>query len=433
MAISQLPSSPSGEITHGQARVKINEIASVVNAGLADSVVILKTAADFNRTWSSTIAYFIDGDIDLTGSGFNCEIPAGGVTIKGFGYKTSRVSCSDDDYDLFTAPLGGCGGFILDGFAIEITGSNSRVYGALTASSSFEAIELYGINYENCTSRGEIIGFRQVFASGIGLIGGTPEITLSGAMNGYKIVNSNALGLSDMTALYKAGTGLVFSDRFSTNMKVNLPAIGAFADFSESNFADDLLFEINDATFRRQGVEDATSTTIIPNITEKSVKSKWSNMTGLPDTQKYLRAKITTEIATSLPNINEYQVLAGTFTVDDESHFSMPNNGEFAHITGYDFVDITGSISLTGTKNDLLDLRIVKSDDNFATFTVVNHLQSRVNDYVGPIDTAKFDINFGTPASKIDKFRMEVERKDGSSGTSVTALLDSFIKFSKNG
>lgn len=410
----------------------VNSILSWIESSTKKQRIIVNEPADLGGSIDSTKEYYIDGVIDMTGSGVSAFIPAEGMTISGAGYKVSKIKCTDANYHLFKSPLGGCGGFIFKNVAFEITGENSKVYGDLTPSSNFEAIELYNVNYENCVSLGKITGFRQVFASGIGFTGGTPELELDGTMNGYKIVQSNALQLSNLTALFKAGPSLIFTGRFSTNIKCNLPAVGAFADFTEANFADDELFEINDASFTRSNAVDYESTTIIPNITQKSLKSKWSNVTGLPSTQKYLLADILApadEVVTSLPNADEYTFLNGSFTVIDSSHFEMSSNGIFKKLTGYDWVKISGDIIVEGTANDLLDLRIIRSSDGFSTFDVVRHIPRRVNNDVGPSDSAVFPFKFGAKGAKGDEFGIQIERKAGSSGTSVTMKAGSFIDF----
>ena len=449
MAVITLPPSPSpGSYTHQAVREKINEIigqsnnnesnitplqasVSALLAKDADSVVIVKSPSDLSGALDSTKAYFIDGVIDFTGTGLNIEVPAGGLSLFGFDFDVSQILCSDNSYTLFTSPVGGCGNLKISRMSLGVTGSGSNVH-TLTSLSGFEAVELGAVNYVNCTSRGELTGFRQVFETGCGFIGGTPELTLSGTMSGVKTASTIALNMSNFTALYKTGTALSFTGRFATDIKCDLPAVGAFADFYPSNFAADELFEIASASITRQGVADATSTTVIPNITSSSVKSKWSNSSGVEGTQKYLRAAVTTEVTTNLAVIDTYYPLLGTFTVDDSSHISMPANGEFELLTGYDALNIFADIELDGVAGEVIDVRVTKSTDGGATYpTQVNHMKRVIANFSGPSDDrASFTIAFLERFAKGDRFRFEAENTT-TGGSAVTMLIDSYVAVSK--
>lgn len=413
---------------HPHVRDKQNEIIDQVNLTTRSNTVVVNQASDLSGPLDSTKEYFINGIIDM--SGVSIEVPVGGLSLNGANFNASGLICADDDYDLFTSPAGGSGDLVMQDFGITITGANSRVYGDLQSATGFNAIEIRAVNYYSCTSLGNIINYRQVLETGTGRFNGTPELTLTGAMNGYKLVETIALGMSNLTALFKAGAGLVFGGRFSTNINLNLPAVGAFADFTSANFTNNESFEISNATMRRLGVVDPSDTAIIPNITGADDKAYWRDNTGIRNTQKYLRSAVTAEIATPIAVINTYYPILGTFTVDDSSHVDMPANGQFRIRTGSDAYMVTGEISVTGTAGDVVDIRMTVSTDDGATFpTQVTHIRRVINNLVGPRDVAFFPVNFTVILNAGDRIRFEIENKTATN--TVTMELDSFIALNK--
>ena len=61
--------------------------------------------------------YFLDGVIDLTGSGVSLKPPKNGTaSISGYDFRTSALKCSDNNYTLFTNDGSSCGTILIDKF-----------------------------------------------------------------------------------------------------------------------------------------------------------------------------------------------------------------------------------------------------------------------------------------------------------------------------
>lgn len=370
--------------------------------------------------------YVIDGVIDLTGTGVSIEIPAGGMNIRGLGIGVSGLVSTEDNYTMFTSAAGGSGTIFGAQYYVTTSGTNSQVYD-LTDATGFNAFEFNAVNYIDCTSLGEINGYRQGLEVGTGRLGGTPELTLSGSWGGgYRISTSIAFNMSNFTSLFKAGAGFVYGGRFITDMNCNMPATGALIDFAPSNITNDESLIIDGAYVQRLGVLDASDTTLYPNIDHTSVKSNWGNNTGLPNTQKYIKLVCTAETATTIAASSTYYPLAGTMTVQSAVQFDSPTNGQIRLLTGNGLYDISGTVQIKGTAGDLIDIRVTKSTDNGSTFpTVINHIQLEIANLAGPNDFATYSINFSNSLKKNDRIRIEVE--NNTAPRNVTMSTESFL------
>lgn len=402
------------------------------SGSLTNQVIIKQSNFDqiLGEGLQSGVEYFVDGLIDLTGSGLSIEYPQGDLVLRGFSLAISGFKCTDNNYTLCTSPVSGSGNIFDYDMFYEISGTNSKVYD-IVADTGFEAIEHNNINFNNCTSLGVIDNYRQGLEIGTGRFGGSPELELKGTwVGGYRISTSIVRNITLPTALFKAGAGFVFNGRFFISINADLPATGALLDFSSSNITNDESLIIEGATVTRAGVSDASDITLHPNIDEKNVKCNWFGNVGIPDTAKYLSFKISAEIATTVSLVDTYYELAGTYTQVESSHISMSTNGRAELLSGNGKYTITGNYTLASTANNVLDVRLTKSSDGGSTFpTVVNHISRQVNNIVGGRDVAFFPIDFITTLKKGDILRVEVENKTASNN--ITAELDSYFIVSK--
>ncbi len=384
----------------------------------------INSIGDIAKITRSDIMYVVTGRIDVKDR--SIEIPAGGLTFEGHSYDLSGFYSSEPDFTLFTSPIGGSGGVRFKSMYVSISGSGSQVYD-LTGATGFEAIEVNDFNYIDCTSLGEIRGYRQGLEVSTGRIGGTPELTLSGSWAGFRVSTSITLQIDNIASLFKAGPDLEFSGRFITDMNCTLNTNGAFLDFSPTNFQNDETLVIDGATISRNGIYDAGDTTICPNINERSVKTLWSRNTGLPNTRKYIKASITAQSITTILAVDTYYPIAGTFTVDpeDESHFQTPVNGQYELLSGQGVFNVIGELVIEGTAGGEIDIRAVRSTDGGVTWSQIEHIKREINNLSGPTDRAFFPINFLADMSKGDRLRLEVENK--TSILNVTAEVDSYL------
>ena len=388
-----------------------------------DSVVVVTKASDFGVI-DSTKIYLIAGIIDMTG--VSLEVPSGGMSIIGYTFDISQLVNTEASYDMFTSPVGGSGNLLIENVGIETSGASSSVF-ALTDATGFNAIELNKVNFNNCTSRGYVSGYRQGLENGNGYFGGSPTLEFRSSMvGGWRTTTCIARGMSNFDAMFKAGAGFTFAGRFAIGINCDLPATGALIDFSASNVDNDESLQLLDCRVTRQGSLDASDTTIYPNIDHTSVKCLWDNNAGVPNTTKYIKGNITTEVETVISDIDTYYPLLGTFTVETASHFDMPANGEFRLLSGNGTYQITGDLVIEGGANNVIDVRVTQSTDGGVTFpTEVTHIRRQVNSLVGGRDVAFFPINFIATVKENDRLRLEVENKTGT--TNVTMELDSFF------
>lgn len=387
-------------------------------------------AETLGTTIDSTKVYLIDGVVDFTGTGLKIEVPAGGISIIGTTFDISRVICSDSNYTLFTSPVGGSGNVLGVDYAVEVTGTNSQVYD-LTDATGFNAFEFTRINYNNCTSCGEITGYRQGLESGTGRFGGKPELTLSGTwLGGYFIDTSIIRSLSDGAySLFKAGTAFSMQSRFRSNMNLDLPASASFFDFAPSNFVNPSTLQIDGAIVTRNGVFDATDSNITPNITESDLVSNWMGNNGMPNTFEGGSIGVTTELATanSGVGVGVFLDLAATlWTTSDLQHFDNPTGGQLRHLgnTPREY-KVVASFALDSTAGNDLILRITKWDDSISSFITVLDQVREVNNLVGGRNVAFFSININTTLDQNDYIKMQVA--NNSATNDITAETDSYF------
>lgn len=433
---------PTGEgliVDPNAAQTKFKSIVGGINtvvSTVADTVVIdvedsspllsqkiVRDASDFDDPLSPTVQYFIDGHIDMGATQLN--VGSGGANINGLSFGVSQISSAANGYTLLNGAS--VGNVFINDVEIITSGAGSSVFN-LTDSDGTHTIEMGGVNFTNCSSLGEINGFRQGLEFNTGRFGGSPNLTMSGTMNGYRVSTSIVRGILNGTDLFTAGIGLLFSGRFISDLNVDMPATGALFDFSDANFVNDESLIISRAFATRNGVADASDATLTPNIDNTSVKSNWDSNTGLPNTRKYLKSVCTSEAATALSGvaINTYLPLAGTFAPSPVVQFDMPANGEYRLLTGNGIYNITGTVQISGTSGDIIDMRVTLSTDGGLTFaTEINHIGLEIPNLVGTSDFATFSLNFIYPLKKNQRIRVEVENK--TAARDVTCKQESFV------
>jgi len=394
-----------------------------VNSNTPDNLIVVKSASDFGVI-DSTKQYFLAGNIDMGTTSIDLS---GGkdISIRGADYNVSGLFSKEDNYTLFTGA--DAGNINMFDIGIEISGANSKVYD-VTGNTGFEAIELTRINYNNCTSLGTIDTYRQGLESGTGRFGGTPSLELSGNwVGGFRITTSIVRSIDDTMAdaLFKAGTGLVFNSRFLTDINADLGTLAPLFDFSESNFSMFNSLQLIDCIITRNGVIDATDTTIYPNISEKSSYSKWKTNVGLPNTYVGGLLSLTTEAETTISLVDTFTTLLGVYTISDLQHFDSPVNGVLRNISGspIDF-KVISYIVLDGGANDNITIRIRKFDSSASTTSTIISQQATINNFQGGTDRCTFSILGRTTLEVNDYIFLEVANNTDT--TNVTSLIGSF-------
>lgn len=228
------------------------------------TVKTIRTPYDMPEFPESDILYWLDfsGRLELP---YEINVPDGGLYLRGNGYELTGIGSSEDSFTLFTGDMSG--NIFLQDIYVQVDGVGSKVFDCTNANGN-SAVRLLAVNFYDCSSLGELTGYRQIEAADVGLFGGSPELTLSGSMNGCLIEKFLVAGLNpDFTgSLFKVGTGLLFSNRFRTNMRADIPIGANISDMVSSNFSDSSLLQINGGSFARNGVIDSGDNQFFPNL-----------------------------------------------------------------------------------------------------------------------------------------------------------------------
>jgi hypothetical protein len=337
----------------------------------------------------STKEYFLDGIIDMGNA--SITIPVGGINIKGYTFDLSGLMSTEDNYTMFISESEaiGSGNVLGSDYLINVSGLNSKVYNIYDAT-GFNAFEFQTINYNNCTSLGDIHNYRQGLEGGTGRFGGSPSLTLHGTwLGGFRITTSIVRGMSDITTepMFKSGTAFVMNSRFLTDINVDLGALQPLLDFSPTNFPNPSTLQLNGCIVSREGVINSSDANLTPNINETNLVCSWKNNNGLNNTFVGGTQTVSFEVLTNL-TLNVPSLLNATFNTNGLQHFDSPSNGKLRHLGGnpreytvnFDFV-------LEGGSNDDYKIQLVKNNgiDN------VVYQQTRViNNFSGGRDVAYF-------------------------------------------
>ena len=423
--ISSNGSGTPGDLFSIGATGEVAISGTVSAANLLVNRKIIRAASDFG-TIDSSVEYFIDGIVDMGSTPIS--VPAGGMTIKGYNFDQSQLVSSEDAYVMFSSAA--AGNVLFTDVAFETSGSGSSLF-ALTSNSGFDAIEMNRVNFINCSSLGYLDNYRQGLESGTGRFGGSPQLEFRNTwVGGYRVTTSIVRGIGNLpSALFSAGSGFIYNGRFITDINCDLPATGALIDFSASNVTNNESLLINGAYITRSGTADSADTTIIPNISASSVKCVWVDNTGLPDTTKFISTGVTSESSTSI-SVGVPAPLAGTFTVNEESHFDSPANGEVRLIAGNGAYLVTGEVVLDSSPNRELELTVTMSTDDGLTWpTIVGTVSRPVNNLQGGRDVAFMPLNFIKSIKPGNRLRLEVTNNTDSNN--VTAEIGSTLVVTK--
>jgi hypothetical protein len=402
-------------------------LSATLNSGSGGLVnrVTVSQASDLSGTLDSDKEYFIDGVIDMGSQ--SVEIPQGGLSLAGYNFDVSKLISSEENYTMFTSPVGGSGNVLGKDYAIEVTGSNSKAYDIKSAT-GVEAFEFARINYNDCSSLGVIDNYRQGLEVGTGRFGGKPELTLAGAwLGGYFIDTSIVRSMVDGSySLFAAGAGFTMASRFRSNMNLDLPANASFFDFSPANFVNPSTLQIQGAIVTRDGVFNSTDANITPNITETDLVSNWGENNGMPNTFEGGSIGVSSEATTTINTQGVFvDIVAGSWTSADLQHFDNPSNGELRHLgnTPRDY-KVIADFTLESGSNDDLSLRVLKWDDSASSFVTVLDQSRQVNNLSGGRDVAFFSININTTLDKNDYIKLQVANQ--SDDSDVLAETDSY-------
>lgn len=356
---------------------------------IIDNQIIVKQASDLSGILSSTVVYFIDGIIDMGTQ--TIEVPATGLNLIGGTFDVSQLISSEDNYTMFTSPVGGSGNLLGQDIGITTSGTGSKVYD-LTDATGFNALEFQRVNYNGCTSLGDIYNYRQGLEDGTGRFGGSPSLTLHGTwVGGFRITTSIVRSMSDTTTapLFKAGTAFQMNSMFLTDINCDLGTLQPFCDFTAAMFPNPSTVQIKGALFSRDGAYDANDSNVFSNLLASDLASDWDNNIGILNTFVGGGLKVDVETLTTIPTQNVAVPLAGTFGTVDLQHFDSPANGQLRHI-GINTIEYvcTHNFVLEGTPNTDYVLSCVKVSGGVTT--IQRSYKRSVTNLLGGRDVALF-------------------------------------------
>lgn len=266
----------SNVLTYGVG-VSYNNTLSTFKEKLNE--VIVRSKIDLiNIILSPTTTYIIDGTITLLSNEY-IQVPAGGLTISGYGFDVSKIIKNVAGQSIFSSPVGGSGNFVTNN--MEYNSGLGSVFN-LTDSDGSHAIELNDINFQSCASLGTLNHYRQFTATTCGIYGCSDGFTLEGAWNGFKLVNTNAFGFGAGGTLVKKGLTTSFANRLYLDLNLSLPTGAKICDFDASNFSSDKLLQVVNCLVKVNGVIDPTTTAAtFPNISPFSPKAYFTNNIGI--------------------------------------------------------------------------------------------------------------------------------------------------------
>ena len=354
-------------------------------------------------------------------------VPTTGMTIFGLSFDISGLYSSEDNYTMFISESIGIGSGNLLGadYYISVTGTNSKVY-ELYDATGFNAFEFQRINYNDCTSLGDIYDYRQGLESGTGRFGGSPSLTLHGIwLGGFRITTSIVRGLSSaMTEpLFKAGTLFQMNSRFLTDINCDLPALAPFCDFIPADFPNESTVQFKGVIMTRDGVSNSGDTNITPNLSASDLVCDWDGNIGMNNTFIGGTLTNTVEAETTIAVAGVGVDMAGTWTASDLQHFDSPAANELRHL-GNDPKDFRVSFSFVvdGGSGDNVGIELIKID-TLATATVEFSQVRVINNLQGARDVAYFTGAFNVRMNKNDLVIWQVTNITDT--TNVTLEQDS--------
>lgn len=243
--------------------------------------VVVRSKYDIiNRVLSSSITYIIDGALTLL-TGEYIEVPAGGLTITGYGFNASSISKNISGQSIFISPAGNSGDFISKD--ISYYPGFGTVFN-LTDATGSHAIELNDINFQGVTGSalGVFNGYRQFTGTTCGFYGLSDGLTLEGNWSGFKLTNSNIIGFGASGTLFKKGASTIFNNRLYIDLNIQVATGSKICDFAPANFTNDKSLQVVNCYAKVNGVIDPTTTaSTFPNITETSSKAYFVNNIGV--------------------------------------------------------------------------------------------------------------------------------------------------------
>jgi hypothetical protein len=325
----------------------------------------------------------------------------------------------------------GSGSVLGTDYFITVSGANSKVY-ELYDATGFNAFEFQRINYNDCTSLGDLYDYRQGFEGGTGRFGGSPSLTLHGLWRGgFRITTSIVRSMSDITTepLFKAGTLFQMNSRFLTDINVDLGTLQPLIDFIPANFPNASTLQLKNCEITRDGVYSSDDANILPNILNSDLPSYFKGNNGISNTFVGGVSSVISEETTVVGSGSTYYDLEGVFLGTGLQHFSASADGKLTHLgTTPTEYEITAVLVLESQQNNDLTVRFRKWDNSAGVFINLDYTEQtrQVNNLQGGRDVATFTIIVGGVLDENDFLQLQARNNSGNSN--ITAETGSYYR-----
>lgn len=269
----------NGKFDRSKLVIKENPLNQYYDTIERQKVLVDEKEEIINKVLDPTKTYVINGSITLL-TGEYIEIPAGGLTIAGYGFDTSVIVKNVAAQSIFKSPAGGSGNLVTKD--IKYNSGLGMVFDIIDQNGT-HAIELNDVNFENCSSIGKIKNYRQFTGLTVGIYGCSDGFTLSGTWNGYSMTKLHVRTFADTGTLFKKDVDTVFSNRFFLD-SANISGVTGIKllDFDNTIFTKDELLQISNSIFEVNGtISESNTAGLIPNISANDPKSWWTNSKGI--------------------------------------------------------------------------------------------------------------------------------------------------------
>tara|TARA_R110001632_G_scaffold190628_1_gene311286 strand:+ start:2159 stop:3550 length:1392 start_codon:yes stop_codon:yes gene_type:complete len=405
--------------------------AADIAANKIDNRIIVRQsniATTLGGVIDSTKVYLIDGIIDM--GTVSAEVPVGGISLRGIDAARSQLVSSENNYEMFTSPVGGSGSISGVDLSFDTIGANSRVFNLVGATGN-ESFEWSRVNFNNCNEIGIVNNYRQGLEENTGRFGVTPTLTLAGVWaGGYRCTTSITRGLAagGTGPLFKAGGGFTMASRFLTDMNVNLNTLMSFTDFVPGNFINSSSLQLHGMIITRNGAFEPNDTNYTPNITASDLVSSFKGNVGLPNTFVGGETDVATEAVTTITTAGAFVDLnAGSWVTQNLVHFNSPAGGQLKHlgVTPREFT-VFADMVLDSTANDEVDLKLVIYRDATASFEDSKSIRRVINNLQGGRDVASFTIRANVELNKNDYIKLQVANVNATNN--ITAEVDAYLE-----
>mgnify|MGYP003625686261 CR=1 FL=1 len=371
-------------------------------------------------TIDSTKEYFLDGVIDMGAT--SIVVPATGLFIASY-TNEFILSSSENSYTMFT----GGGNVFFDSIGIEVSGTSSQVYNLIDPT-GFNAVELKTVNYNNCTSLGELRNFRQGLEFNTGRFGGSPSLTLSGTwLGGYRITTAIVRSMSDTTTepLFKAGAAFIMNSRFLSDINCDLGTLQPFSDFAVGNFPNPSTLQLKGAIISRNGAFNSSDTNIFSNIDNTDLSADFDNNIGIDNTFVGGRAFVSSENLTIITAGSTYYTLNGVWGANNLQHFDSPSGGQLRHLGNNprEF-KVTVNFIIESTANDDVGIRLRKWDNSTSSFSEFQERARQINNLVGGRDVGFYNFSFNITLDQNDYIYFQVRNNSGNNNLTLETNSD---------